>query len=203
MAKIKICGLQERADVLAANRLLPDYVGFVFAKSKRQITKKQASVLRELLTDKIPAVGVFVNDEILNILELCNSGVIQMIQLHGDEDQEYIESLKTKTDCPVIKALQVQNREQILEADRVLCDYLLLDAYAPDLYGGSGRCFDWSLVPKLSKSFFLAGGLNEENIEQAKRSCSPFCLDVSSGVETDGKKDPDKIKRIIEKVRAL
>lgn len=198
--KIKICGLTREADIHAVNRYLPDYAGFVFAPGKRQITGKKAAFLKELLSPKIQAVGVFVNAPAEEILYLAKSHVIDVIQLHGDETKEYTEYLMEHTQLPIIKAVRVKNTVDILNAKKYPCSYLLLDTYVKESYGGSGKCFDWSLIPLLEKPYFLAGGLNAENMKNAQKT-SACCLDFSSSLETEGKKDPEKIRTIIEIIR--
>ena len=189
--KIKICGLKRPEDIRIVNRLKPDFVGFVFAESKRKIDKKQAEKLREALDPDIPAVGVFVNEPI-----------IQLVQLHGNEDDCYIEEIrKNLPDTPLIKAVRVQSKEQILEAEKLDVDYLLLDTYVKGQYGGSGTGFDKALIPKLTKPYFLAGGLDAENVNENISRCNSFAVDVSSAVETDGVKDETKIEEFIERVR--
>ncbi len=203
MTKIKICGLKTAEDIAIVNRYLPDYIGFVFARSKRQITKQEATRLKYVLGKSIKAVGVFVNVPIENIIQLCKDNVIDIVQLHGEEDYDYITSLKQHIDIPIIKAVRVQSTEQILKAEKLPCDMLLLDAFVNDKYGGSGKLFDYNLIPKLEKPFFLAGGINEENAFIAIEKARPMCVDVSSGVETNGQKDRKKIKNIIEIVRKI
>ncbi len=203
MTKIKICGLTRRGEIKAVNRWRPDYVGFVFCESRRQVTRLQASMLKADLDSRIKATGVFVNEPILSIVELCHKGVIDVVQLHGDESQAYISELKTHIDCPVIKAVRVQSADQIRGAERLPCDWLLLDTYQNGRYGGTGKGFDYGMIPSLRKQFFLAGGLDYSNIELAIQQCNPYGVDISSGVETDGVKDRDKIRKIIQKVRNL
>lgn len=201
MSKIKICGLSRLCDIDFVNRYKPDYIGFVFAKSKRQVTDEQAKALKARLDTAILAVGVFVNDSIEHIEFLCESGIIDVVQLHGDEDERYIRELKSRVQNPVIKAVRVQSSEDILTAEKLPCDMLLLDTYTKGMYGGSGSTFDHKLIPPLKKPFFVAGGLNLDNIH-AVCGCGYYGLDISSGVETDGFKDENKIKRIIEIIRS-
>lgn len=198
--RIKICGLVRIRDVEAVNRARPDFAGFVFAESSRQVSASLAAVLRRALDPRIPAVGVFVNAPIEEIVRLADSGTIQMIQLHGDEDETYIWELKRRVQAPVIRAVRVRSPLDILKAEALPCDYLLLDTYTGGQYGGSGRTFDWGMIPALGKPYFLAGGICEENVAQAV-SHGPYALDVSSAVETGGKKDPEKIDRMVEAVR--
>jgi phosphoribosylanthranilate isomerase len=202
MIKIKICGLSRACDIETVNECQPDYIGFVFAESRRRIGRTQADALKKLLNPAIRTVGVFVNADQGEIVGLCRDGVIDLIQLHGDEDCDYISALKEKIRRPVIKAVRVQNAAQVLEAQSLPCDYLLLDAYRREAMGGTGQSFDHSLIPRLDKPFFLAGGLDSENIKAAAKA-QPYCMDVSSGVETNGIKDADKIKEVVRAVRSL
>lgn len=200
MTRIKICGLSRRADIDAVNQAKPDYIGFVFAKSKRQIDKETAKTLKKALDPNILAVGVFVNQPLAEIIELAESGIIDVIQLHGDEDESLIPLLKEKTGLPVIRAMRIKNQQDV---QKTMADYPLFDTYDQNQYGGSGACFNWDLIADINEPFFLAGGLNSQNIEAAIQKTHPFCVDISSGVETDGKKDPEKISLIIEKIRRL
>ncbi len=197
---IKICGLTRMADIDAVNDALPDYIGFVFAESRRKVGLEAAAAMKARLDPRIRAVGVFVNADMRNIYHLCEKGVIDLVQLHGDEDTDYITALKKEIHCPVIKAVRVQSPKQVLETEALLCDYLLLDTYRKNAHGGTGESFDYALIPPLTKPFFLAGGLHAGNIKQAAAQ-NPFCLDVSSGVETDGIKDAEKIRKIVKIVR--
>lgn len=200
-SKVKICGLRRPQDIEMANLFKPDYVGFVFAGSSRQVTEEQAEMLKAGLAAGILAAGVFVNAPVQQAARIAEKGIIDMIQLHGDEDEAYICRLKKLTDRPVIKAVRVQSREQILKAEKLPCDFLLLDTYTKGQYGGSGKSFDLSLIPGLSKPFFLAGGLNVKNVRHALIISGAFAADVSSAVETDGYKDIDKVKAFIQAVR--
>lgn len=201
MKKVKICGLRRKEDILMVNRLKPDYVGFVFADSRRKVTKEEALELSRQLEKEICPVGVFVNEEPKAVAEIANAGIIDLIQLHGDEDEAYIEKLKTLTDKPIIKAVRVQSREQIQKADKLSCDYLLFDTYIKGQYGGSGKSFDVSLIGEVSKPYFLAGGLTECNVAEKLKNCDAFAADVSSAVEIDGYKDEKKVQQFIEAVR--
>jgi len=203
MARIKICGLMREQDVEAVNAALPDYIGFVFARSRRQIDAKRARILKLLLNPSIKAVGVFVNEDIENVIKFCKTQVIDVIQLHGDENEDYIKRLKNSVSNKIIKAVRVKDRDDIKRAREFSCDYLLLDSYHGKEYGGTGRTFDWSVISDINKPFFLAGGINLDNVEQAIKLCNPHCIDVSSGVETGGYKDPKKIMDIVEKVRRI
>lgn len=199
--KVKICGLKTTEDIQMANRQKPDFVGFVFAGKKRKLTPGQAEEMKKNLLPEIKSVGVFVNAEEERIEELVSRGVLDYIQLHGDEDGACILRLKKRTGKPIIKAVRVRNREEILEAQELPCDYLLLDTYKADEYGGSGETFPWELIPELKKPYFLAGGLSAENMGEALKWCRPWAVDVSSSVETDGKKDEEKVRIFIQEVR--
>lgn len=201
MTKIKICGLKRMEDIEAVNRYKPEYIGFVFAKSKRQVTLEQAKHLKNVLNPNIQAVGVFVNETIDTIATICQQQVIDIVQLHGDEDSFYINALRKYVSVPIIKAIRVQSKEQVQEAMKLPVDYLLCDTYSEDIYGGCGETFSHQLLPEELQQFFLAGGLHPENVEEVIRKTSPYCVDVSSGVETDGVKDEAKIKEFIEAVR--
>lgn len=204
MSKIKICGLRRMEDIAFINEYRPDYAGFVFSKSKRRVTPAQAQVLKKALHPDIQAAGVFVNEPVPFIVQLVNLHIIDLVQLHGDEDEAYITALKKSAGCPIIKAVRVQNQEQVINAQRLPCDYLLLDTFSKNGYGGTGSTFDWSMIPdNLKKPFFLAGGLTCENIAHAAKAVRPYCLDVSSGAETNGDKDRDKIQKLIEMVRSV
>ena len=199
MSKVKICGLSRAEDVTAVNRALPDYIGFVFAPSRRHVDERTAAVLKERLDRRIKAVGVFVNQEIETVAGLYRSGAIDLAQLHGDEDADYIARLKERCGCPVIKAISVGNALPPLPGT---ADYYLFDTLS-DGRGGTGKAFDWSVLQKYGGlPYFLAGGLSIANITDAIHSLAPFCIDVSSGAETDGKKDADKIVQIVRLVRA-
>ncbi len=204
MTKIKICGLKRPEDIEYVNQYLPDYAGFVFAGSKRKVTDEQAEELSRKLDGRIIAVGVFVNEPAEHIVNLVKKGIIRVVQLHGDEDREYILKLRENLEesVKIIKAVRVQNREQILEAEKLPCDYLLLDTWQKDAYGGCGKQFDKPLILEdMSKPYFLAGGLAADNIRENIQICHPYAVDVSSAVETDGKKDEKKIQEFIERVR--
>ncbi len=203
MPKIKICGLTHQEDIEIVNVVLPDYIGFVFAESRRQVTEEQAEALKRRLRPEIKAVGVFVNDKISRITELCRKGMIDLVQLHGEEDEEYLKNLRAEIDQEIIKAVRVKSPSDIMEASGTESDYLLLDTYHKEQRGGSGIVFDWSLIGQPAKPYFLAGGLKEDNILEAIRKLQPFAVDISSGVETDGKKDAEKIRNIIAKVRSV
>ena len=201
--RIKICGLTRREDILAVNTWKPDYAGFVFAPGKRRLTGPEAQELKKLLLPEIPAVGVFVNSPVEEILALTENKTIDVIQLHGDEDTDYILELKGRLapGFPVIKAIRVRQAEDMKKGEDLPVDFLLFDTYTKGLYGGSGKTFDWSMIPDIKKPWFLAGGIDASNIKQAMKT-EAYCLDLSSSLETEGKKDPEKIKDIIQTVRS-
>lgn len=197
MVAVKICGLSRLVDIYVVNQLNPEYIGFVFARSRREISESMALQLKKHLNASIRTVGVFVNEDINRIVRLCQSNVIDLIQLHGDEDGAYIDSLKNMVPNKIIKAIQVRGLKDIQRAISYQCEYLLLDSYSKGEYGGSGKVFDWSLIEGIDRSFFLAGGLHIDNVQEAIRRCSPYGVDVSSGVETEGYKDPNKVREFI------
>ncbi len=200
MAKIKICGLTTQKDIEAVNEVWPDYIGFVFAPSRHRVSFEEAAALKNRLAPGIQAVGVFVNESVERILSLTQAGIIDAIQLHGDETNDMILDLKNKTSVPVIRAVRVQSADDIRHSQSIPSDYLLFDTYTKGAYGGSGHTFDWSCIPRMRRPYFLAGGLNLGNITLAAQTPA-YCLDISSGVETDGKKDPDKIKQIVQTIQ--
>ncbi|MCL2764170.1 MAG: phosphoribosylanthranilate isomerase [Treponema sp.] len=205
MSRVKICGLMRMEDILAVNSALPDYIGFVFAPGRRQISIETASVLKKNLDQNILAVGVFVNQQIEVISNLYNDGIIDIAQLHGDEDSNYIKRLKTLCPCPVIKAVGIKDSlpeyARHPPADFIYNDYYLFDTLSAQR-GGTGKTFNWSALKNYKGlPFFLAGGLNTANIPRVISSLNPFCIDVSSGAETDGKKDKYKISEITELVK--
>ncbi|MCL2141560.1 MAG: phosphoribosylanthranilate isomerase [Methanimicrococcus sp.] len=186
-------------DIEAVNAFSPDYIGFVFAKSPRRVTPDQAADLRKRLSPNIIPVGVFVNEPIDSIMELIRSDVIEIIQLHGNETEEYVEKMKEMCENPIIKAVSVTAAGDVQRWENTCADYLLLD----NKTGGTGESFDLRLIGNTKKPFFLAGGLNVENIEAAIQKTNPFAVDISSGVETDGLKDGEKIEKIISIVRRI
>ena len=197
MTQIKLCGLRRPEDIEAANRLKPEYIGFVFArKSKRYVDPKTALSLKKSLSPSINAVGVFVNEELSVVADLLNRGIIDVAQLHGSESEEYITELKKATGKPVIRAFKVANPEDVAVAVESSADHILLDAGA-----GDGVTFDWSIVKNGERPFFLAGGLNPLNVAEAVEAVHPFAVDVSSGIETDGFKDIDKMAAFMKAVR--
>lgn len=197
MTKIKLCGLSRVEDIEIANELFPEFVGFVFAKeSKRYVTPAHAEKLRTVLSKKILAVGVFVNENLATVAELLNEGIIDAAQLHDNEDADYISQLRTLTSKPIIKAFQINSHANLISVAQSTADYVLLDSGA-----GTGEIFDWSLPKDFSRPYFLAGGLNPENVSAAIKLLKPFAVDVSSGIETNGRKDADKMRKFVSAVR--
>ncbi|MCL2253386.1 MAG: phosphoribosylanthranilate isomerase [Lachnospiraceae bacterium] len=192
--KVKICGLSRITDIEAVNNEKPDYIGFVFAESKRKITPEKAAELRSLLSPKILSVGVFVNEAMEKIISLYQNNVINIIQLHGQENEQYIKELKSLTNAPIIKAVSIKLKGDAQKYNNSSADYLLLD----HLSGGTGQTFNWDLIGETGKPYFLAGGLNINNVREAILKTNLFAVDVSSGVETNGFKDAAKIKDFME-----
>ncbi|MCQ2417693.1 MAG: phosphoribosylanthranilate isomerase [Oscillospiraceae bacterium] len=198
MSKLKICGLMSGQDSAYANAVCPDFAGMILSSGfRRSISWDTAVEIREKLNQEIPLVGVFVNAELDDIQKYTDSQIIQYIQLHGQEDAAYISAVQKATGLPVIKAFQVKSAENIQQAESCNADMVLLDSGT-----GSGKQFDWSLLSAVKRTYFLAGGLSPENAAQVLEHYQPFALDVSSGVETDGKKDFQKMKDMAETVRA-
>ena len=197
MTRLKMCGLRRAEDIEAANRLMPEYIGFVFAPaSRRFISLEEAAALRQALSPGIRAVGVFVDEDAETVARLLESGVIDIAQLHGNEDEAYIARLKARTGKPVIRAFRVKNAEDLRAAEASPADMILLDAGA-----GDGKTFDWSMLSSVSRPYFLAGGLTPENTAEAVKRYHPFAVDVSSGIETDGFKDCNKMRAFMRAVR--
>lgn len=198
MTKIKICGLFRLCDAEYINEAMPDYAGFVFfEKSHRNVTMQQAAQLRKSIHPSIPAVGVFVNAPQEQIVSLCREGVIQIVQLHGGESEEYIGQLKARIPGVCVwQAFRVRTPEDLTAAQQSTADLILLDnGY------GTGETFDWSLISGMTRPFLLAGGLTPQNIPQAIARFAPYAVDISSGVETEKQKDRDKILAAVAVVR--
>lgn len=212
--KIKFCGLFRECDIDYANALKPDFIGFIFVeKSKRFVDFTLAKALKSRLDSRIKAVGVFVDSPVERIIEALSEGIIDAVQLHGNENNAYISALREMSakyltqNLPIIKAIKVHNAHSLLESQNLNADFILLDS--PN--AGSGTAFDWNaLAQNLAKSqdfsrafqtrFFLAGGINVANI-QSTIALKPFCIDISSGIESNGMKDFAKMQRIINTVR--
>ena len=199
MTKIKLCGIQRYEDIDVVNELLPDYIGFVFAKkSKRFISYDTAKALKKRLDKRVKAVGVFVDESIENIIYLVRNDIIDLIQLHGYEDGEYISKLKKYVNIPVIKAFKIKSKADINTLYKEGSDFILLDAGA-----GEGKTLDESILKDFKGDYFLAGGLSPDNICKKINTLHPFGVDVSSGIETDGKKDADKMRKFVKLVREV
>lgn len=197
MTKIKLCGLSRQCDIEWANELKPDYIGFVFwSKSKRNVSPERAKEHKALLSPDIKAVGVFVDEPIENIAKLLSDNIIDLAQLHGSEDEEYIARLRTLSDKPIIKAFLLKSKEDAKRAEKSTADHILLDSGM-----GTGKGFDRSLLKNISRPYFLAGGLYPENVADAIETLSPFAVDVSSGIETDNFKDKNKMAAFVKAVR--
>lgn len=196
--KIKLCGLRRPCDMEVANELRPDYIGFVFAKkSIRYVSPEQAASLRKLLNPDILAVGVFVKERAETVADLLASGVINMAQLHGGEDETYMEALRRLTDRPLIKAFSVRGEEDIQSACKSTAELVLLDAGE----GGTGTAFDRTLLQNMNRPYLLAGGLDASTVGEAVKRWRPYGVDVSSGIETDGYKDAEKMRAFVRAVR--
>lgn len=197
MTKIKLCGLSRQCDIEWANELKPDYIGFIFwSKSKRNVSPERAKELKALLSPNIKAVGVFVDEPIENIAKLLSDNIIDLAQLHGSEDEEYIARLRTLSDKPIIKAFLIKSKEDAKRAEKSTADHILLDSGM-----GTGKGFDRSLLKNISRPYFLAGGLYPENVGIAVDTLSPYAVDVSSGIETDNFKDRNKMAAFVNAVR--
>lgn len=197
MTKIKLCGLSRQCDIEWANELKPDYIGFIFwSKSKRNVSSEKAKELKALLSRDIKAVGVFVNEPVENVAELLSNNIIDIAQLHGSEDEEYITKLRTLSDKPIIKAFLLKSKDDAKTAEKSTADHILLDSGM-----GAGKSFDWNLLREIKRPYFLAGGLYPENVADAIDKLSPFAVDVSSGIETDNFKDKNKMTAFVKAVR--
>ena len=199
MTKIKICGLRRPEDIAYVNEAKPDFAGFIIdvPKSRRNVPREKVRELTALLSPEILPVGVFVNAPMETILSLVTDGTLKAVQLHGQESQSYLEELKKQVAVPLIRAFSIRSPEDLTEAEKSPADFVLLDNGA----GGTGETFDWSLLSSFDRPFFLAGGLRLENIPEAVSRFHPYALDLSSGVETDGYKDKEKIIAAVAAVR--
>ncbi|HOV27434.1 MAG TPA: phosphoribosylanthranilate isomerase [Pseudobacteroides sp.] len=206
MSKVKICGIRRKEDILYVNKYLPEFVGFVFAQSKRRINFDAAADLVKNLDTSIKKVGVFVNETYDNIIDAINKCDLDVVQVHGDESPRYLGELKNKImdftkekRIEVWKAFRVKDAMSLHELGSFDADGFVLDAFVEGFYGGAGKKFDWSLAVNAKKygKIILAGGLTSQNVIEARNVVSPMVLDVSSGVETDGFKDEKKISEFI------
>ena len=201
MAKLKICGVTCEEDIAAVNEVKPDFAGFVIEVEgrRRSISADQVRVLVKGLDKETLPVGVFVDAPAELPISLLRDGTLWAAQLHGNEDEDYIEKIQNMTGKPVIKAFSIKTPEDVKRALRSPADYILLDQGK----GGTGEAFDWELVPPVRRPFFLAGGIGPENIRQAIGTLHPWAVDMSSSLETDGKKDPAKIRQIARMLKQI
>ena len=201
MTKIKICGLFRSCDIDYVNEATPDFCGFIIdvPKSHRNVTVEQVRLLRKSLCPEIQAVGVFVDAPQELIAGLVLDGTLDLVQLHGQEDEVYIAELRKQISVPIIKAFSVQTSEDVRRAEESSADCILLDHGS----GGTGASFDWSLLTGLTRPYVLAGGLTPENLPGAIKRLHPWTVDLSSGVETDGEKDRSKILAAVQVVRNM
>ena len=197
MTKIKFCGLSRPSDMEAAAELCPDYIGFVFAeKSSRYVSPETAKELKRMLPPDVKAVGVFVNECPEAVAKLLNDNVIDIAQLHGEEDENYIRQLRQHTGKPIIKAFVVRSADDIRRAVGSSADHILLDGGM-----GEGKSFNRRLLKEIKRPYFLAGGLTPDNVADAVTELRPFAVDVSSGIETDGVKNKTKMAAFTAAVR--
>ena len=210
--KIKMCGISKVETIPAIIDAKPDYMGLVFAPSKRQVTVEQAKTLVEELhkqyavrynSETIKAVGVFVNETVENLLKIAEEVKLDVIQLHGDEDESFIQILKEQSNVEVWKAVQVRSAADAEKWIDSSADMLLFDAYHKDERGGTGEVFDWSSLDEFERPFMLAGGIDSTNVARAIRTVRPYGIDISSGIETEGVKDAEKMKAFTNIVRTI
>ena len=197
MTKMKICGLMRVQDAQYANAVQPDFAGMILSAGfRRSVTAETAQAIRDALNPDIPVAGVFVDENIEAITAFLQRGTIQAVQLHGHEDAQYIAALRQVTDAMILQAFRIRSAEDVQLAQHSAADMILLDSGT-----GTGQVFDWSLLSGITRPFFLAGGLHPENVAEAIRTVRPSGVDVSSGVESDGQKDPQKIRAFADAVR--
>ena len=217
--KVKMCGISKVETIPAVVEAKPDYMGLVFAPSKRQVTVDQAKTLVEELhkqytkrynngaeqsnNDEIKTVGVFVNETLDNLVSIATEANLDVVQLHGDEDEAFIQSLKERTNVEVWKAIQIRSAADAEAWIDSSADMLLFDAYHKDERGGMGEVFDWSSLDAFERPFMLAGGIDSTNVARAIRTVRPYGIDISSGIETEGVKDDEKIKAFTNIVRTI
>lgn len=217
--KVKMCGISKVETIPAVVEAKPDYMGLVFAPSKRQVTVDQAKTLVEELhkqytkrynngaeqsnNDEIKTVGVFVNETLDNLVSIATEANLDVVQLHGDEDEAFIQSLKERTNVEVWKAVQIRSAADAEAWIDSSADMLLFDAYHKDERGGTGEVFDWSCLDEFERPFMLAGGIDSANVARAIRTVRPYGIDISSGIETEGVKDDEKIKAFTNIVRTI
>lgn len=196
--KIKICGIKNENEAKIINECMPDIAGFVFASGKRQIDINKAKILKKIINPEIETAGIFVEQNEDEILEIYNEKVIDIIQLHGDYDERTIKNLKEKTGAKIIKVIRVKEGFYKIET---LADFILFDAYSKDKYGGLNKTFDWNIKIISNVPYFVAGGINENNIIEMVKKLTPYGVDISSGVEVDGFKTKEKVFNIIKIIK--
>lgn len=210
--KVKMCGISQVETIPAVVEAKPDYMGLVFASSKRQVTVERAKTLVEALhkqckaqndTVSIKTVGVFVNETLDNLVTIANEAHLDVVQLHGDEDEAFIQSLKERTNVEVWKAIQIRSAVDAAAWIDSSADMLLFDAYHKDERGGTGDVFDWSCLDTFERPFMLAGGIDSTNVARAIRTVRPYGIDISSGIETNGVKDDEKITAFTKIVNSI
>ena len=210
--KVKMCGISKVETIPAVVEAKPDYMGLVFAPSKRQVTVEQAKILIEELhkqcinhydTKVVKTVGVFVNETLDNLVRIADTANLDAVQLHGDEDEAFIQSLKERTNVEVWKAIQIRSAADVEEWIDSSADMLLFDAYHKDERGGTGEVFDWSSLDAFERPFMLAGGIDSTNVARAIRTVRPYGIDISSGIETNGVKDDEKITAFTKIVKSI
>ena len=198
--KIKFCGLRREEDVKYAASLGAGYMGFILTdRFRRYIEPSEVAILKAFVPASCKTVGVFVDEPVDYVVSAAKAAGLDMIQLHGAEDEAYIAEVKEKTGLPIIKMIKPVSEDDIITARQSLADLILLDSGA----GGTGKVFDWSLAENLGRDYILAGGLTPENVGEAVERLKPFAVDVSSGVETEGIKDFSKMKAFAAEVRKL
>ena len=200
MTKIKICGLSRPCDIEYVNEAKPDFCGFIInvPKSKRNVSPDTVRQLVKNLSPDVKPVGVFVNAPMDEIAALTEDGTLAYVQLHGKEDEAYIAALREKIHVPIIQAFKVSCPEDVAHAQQSSADYILLDNGS----GGTGKTFDWSHLREITRPYILAGGLGPDNLGLAVSQLAPWGVDLSSGVETDGFKDKNKVLAAVQAVRA-
>lgn len=210
--KVKMCGISKVETIPAVVEAKPDYMGLVFAPSKRQVTVEQAEILVEELhkqcinhydTKVVKTVGVFVNETLDNLVRIADTANLDAVQLHGDEDETFIQSLKERTNVEVWKAVQIRSAADVEKWIDSSADMLLFDAYHKDERGGTGEVFDWSSLDAFERPFMLAGGIDSTNVARAIRTVRPYGIDISSGIETNGVKDDEKITAFTKIVKSI
>lgn len=196
--KIKICGIKNENEAKIINECMPDIAGFVFASGKRQIDINKAKILKKIINPEIETAGIFVEQNEDEILKIYNEKIIDIIQLHGDYDERTIKNLKEKTGAKIIKVIRVKEGFYKIET---FADFILFDAYSKDKYGGLNKTFDWNIKIISNVPYFVAGGINENNIVEMVKKLTPYGVDISSGVEVDGFKTKEKVFNIIKIIK--